>query len=55
MAQAGKLRIEFGEDPNLEKWQLFLAAYRNVTTHNDKSKDASQEANYGRRINSFEP
>ena len=44
MAHAAKLRIEFGEDPNLEKWQLFLAAYRNVTTLNDKLKDASQEA-----------
>ena len=44
MAQAAKLRIEFGEDPNLEKWQLFLAAYRNFTTLNDKLKDASQEA-----------
>ena len=44
MAQAAKLRIEFGEDPNLEKWQLFLATYRNVTTLNDKLKDASQEA-----------
>ena len=44
MAQAAKLRIEFGEDSNLEKWQLFLAAYRNVTTLNDKLTDASQEA-----------
>ena len=44
MAQAAKLRIEFGEDPNLEKWQSFLAAHRNVTTLNDKLKDASQEA-----------
>ena len=44
MAHAAKLRIEFGEDPNLEKWQLFLAAYRNVTTLNDKLKDASPEA-----------
>ena len=26
------------------KWQLFLAAYRNVTLLNDKLKDASQEA-----------
>ena len=44
MAQAAKLRIEFGEDPNLEKWQLFLAAYRTVTALNDKLKNASQEA-----------
>ena len=44
MAQAAKLGIEFGEDPNLEKWQLFLAAYGNVTTLNGKSKDASREA-----------
>ena len=44
MARATKLGIEFGEDPNLEKWQLLLAAYRNVTTLNDKLKDASQEA-----------
>ena len=44
MAQAANLRIEFGADPNLEKWQLFLAAYRNVTTLSDKLKNASQEA-----------
>ena len=44
MALAAKLRIKFGEDPNLEKWQLFLAAYRILTSLNDKLKDASQEA-----------
>ena len=44
MAQAAKQGIEFGEVPNLEKWQLFLAAYRNVTTLNGKLKDASREA-----------
>ena len=44
MAQAAKLGVVFGEDSNLENWQLFLAAYRNVTTLNGKLKDASQEA-----------
>ena len=44
MAQAANLRIQFGADPNLEKWQLFLAAYRNVATLSDKLKNASQEA-----------
>ena len=44
MPQPAKLRMEFGEDPKLDKWQLFLAAYRNVTTLDDKLKYAQQEA-----------
>ena len=44
MAQAARLKQEFGHSTALEDWKVFMAAYANVKALNEKLKDVSGEA-----------
>ena len=44
MAQAARLKQEFGHSTALEDWKVFMVAYANIKALNEKLKDVSGEA-----------
>ena len=44
MAQAARIKQEFGHSTALEYWKVFMAAYANIKALNEQLKDVSNQA-----------